>query len=119
MSISKKTVWILLDGLKVLSDRDEQRRLWLSTDPSIVASFREERTMLIGDSGLSDSLKEGGTGLGREADEVLQQLVRVLRSVDCSKTEEQIIDSAEMGAIRNLATTALRLIGHRAEELPD
>jgi hypothetical protein len=118
MSISKRTVWILLDSLKVLSDPEEQRRLWCTYDPNVIAYFKEEHMMLVHDSGLLDALRTGGTGFGKDADEVLRRLVDAVRLVD-APTEEEIIHSPEMGVVRDLAARALVLIGDRADLLPE
>lgn len=103
----------------MLSDYDEQKRLWLTYDPDVIAYFEEEHLMLVHDSGLVDALRSDGSGFGHEADAVLSRLVEAVRAVDRSNSQEEIIGSAEMALVRVLATRALALIGDRGDELPD
>jgi hypothetical protein len=97
----------ILESLEELSDRSAQRRLWLSPGDGDVSSFTEAVEMLFTDTGLGDALDQRRTGLGGEAEEAPLQLERALRDVDRSLPPGLLIESAEMGRVRELAAFAL------------
>ena len=102
----------VLSALKELSDREVQRRLWLSdgSQGAEVSSFVEAVSRLYDDSGIGDSyeFKKTGTGLGIEVDQALGQLHRALKFIDDGEGPEATIEAAAMEEVREIAS---RLLG--------
>ena len=100
------------DALRELSDRELQRRLWLSdgSGDSEVSSFAEAVEQLFTDTGLADSLHAGGTGLGAEADAALGELKMAVRKVGARHGPLQTIDDPAMAKVRTIASRLLGLL---------
>ncbi len=100
---------LIIECLQELSDPEMQRRLWLSTKDE-VSSFTEAVEQLFTDSGLEDQLHAHETGLGVAAEDALLKLETQLSQIDQNVSPSDLIDSAAMGKVRALASTALHFI---------
>jgi hypothetical protein len=105
-TVNKK---MIVEGLRELSDRAEQRRLWLSTGGE-VSSFTEAVEGLYTDSGLTFALERRTTGLGTMAEDALLDLSAALRKVDRRLDPETLIETEAMARVRRLAESALSLL---------
>lgn len=106
---------MILESLKELSDRSLQERLWTSTGAggTEVSSFTEARESLFSDSGLSEALEAGQTGLGGDPDSVLRKLHDQLMQVNSSgRPVMSVISDSAMERVRALAGEALKLLIH-------
>jgi hypothetical protein len=108
--VSWINIRLIIECLRELSDRAAQRRLWLSTGQGDVSSFTEAIEQLFTDSGLEGALQKHGTGLGGPAEDALSRLESALARVDRKMAPDRLIDSPQMDAVRQLASTALALI---------
>lgn len=111
---------IVLAALKELSDRREQERLWLSTGAagSEVSSPTEAVCALFDDSGLGQAIdwswlqRQGGRPVldaplyHQRVDGQIVALREMLRGLP-SGPPQQVIDSWQMGAVRDAASALL------------
>jgi hypothetical protein len=106
------------NALRELSDIDVQRTLWLSdgSEGTEVSSFVEAVEQLFTDTGLSDLLGAGSTGLGTELETVLRSLQLSVRNVDVRHGPKSTIDDPLMKDVRAMARQALTLL---TKEVPD
>ena len=103
---------LILDCLKELSSRDEQRRLWLAKAGE-VSSFTEVVEQLFTDSGLEELLHSRQTDMGSVIEEALLTLENLLSTVDRKLIAAALIDSEPMEKVRASAMAVLALIDDR------
>jgi len=109
------------DAIRELSDRELQRRLWLSdgSGGSQVSSFIEAGERLFTDSGLAHALQAGKTVFGIEADAALGELDFALRKVDYKHGPSRTMDDPAMTEVRTIAARLLGLLAvTRSEPSP-
>jgi len=93
------------DALTQLSDRELQLRLWLSdgSGGSDVSSFAEAVEQLFTDTGLSCELKDNGTGLGAEVDELFRLMEQEILKVNTQSGPLHTINDPAMVNVRSIA----------------
>lgn len=91
---------MIVEGLRELSNKDLQKKLWLSNGSADVSSFVEVVEHLFTDSGLSDALNEEDTGLPREIEKDIKELAKSLDSIDGNRQPIEIIEDTKMSDIR-------------------
>lgn len=102
----------ICDPLRELSDVESQRQLWLSdgSQGKDVSSFSEAVEQLFTDTGLSDILRSGPTGLGDSADAILKSLEVILLKVDTHHGPAQTIEDPSMEEVRAMASQLLSIL---------
>lgn len=100
------------ESLQELSNLELQKELWFSdgSNGKDVSSFDEAVEGLFTDTGLSDLLLKGQTGLGEEADTILRLMQSLLPKIDVSHGPKRTIDDPHMIEIRALAGRLLSLL---------
>jgi hypothetical protein len=105
--VSRRTA---CEALRVLSDADDQRRLWLSDGFSgaDVSSFTETVAQLFDDTGLIDELSNERNSLPAELVAILLHLDWAIDRVDARGSVQSLIDDPAMEDVRQIAARALR-----------
>jgi len=108
-TIDRQSVY---DALCELGNIDEQKRLWLSTgaNGAEVSSFSEAVEQLYTDTGLSDALLCGRTGLSQELNERFRKLNELLKTVNHRHGPSRTIDDPAMIDVRLLANEILQTL---------
>jgi hypothetical protein len=107
----KVDVGKVVERLRELSDYEYQRRVWLSNRGFEQSSFVEAVSGLFDDSGLTDSLGRRTPIFGEHVDKVLLELSRTIDQIDSRQGPAQLIEDKRMRRVRELASTALSLLG--------
>lgn len=103
---------ILIDGLKELSDKDYQKRIWLNTGdkPGMTLSFIEAANNVFDDACVIDSLREGKIIFDKKVTKALWDLHDATDAVNEFRSQEEIINDPLMEIVREKAAQALVLI---------
>lgn len=98
---------LILEGLKQLSRKDVQEKLWLSDGSTEVSSFTEAVEILFTDSALGLALEEGSTGYSRVVENKFKELDMKLSKIKRKRPSIEIINDPAMDEVRALATEIL------------
>jgi hypothetical protein len=100
----------IIEALLELSDKELQRRRWLSRGDGEVSSFSEAICQLFDDTGLGHELERGRVIFSFEMDELLRQFEASLKaagSLDRKLSRDEFISHPDMAAIRAISTAIL------------
>jgi hypothetical protein len=102
----------ILECLEELSNRQLQENLWMGKIPSKQSSFVEAVEGLFTDSGLSDELSSGRSGVSKEAELKLRELEDQVARVHAKGGPASVISDPAMPRVRELAVGVLELLKH-------
>ncbi|TAE34223.1 MAG: hypothetical protein EAY65_03000 [Alphaproteobacteria bacterium] len=108
-SIYKK---FIIEGLKELSDRDFQEKIWTNTDnpEGLVASFTEAFIQLFEDSLVINAIEAGEIVLDKKVTLALKELYNLTVPIDDYRAPKEIISDPRMILVRQKAAEALALV---------
>ena len=111
--ILTKNIYDLMEScLKELSDIEFQQRVWLKGDGAEISSFAEVVCQLFDDTGIGDELSEKQTGyiLSEELDSVLEEISKLLDSIDHRMDALKILNHPKWPKVCECSTIALKLL---------
>ena len=107
----------LIEGLKVLASKEEQRRLWLPNDSNEMSLFDEDVCYVFDDSHLSKAVDRGwlSKNCSEEFCETVRKLKKAISYVPAELAPEALMEHPRMDDVRQLSQELLALV-ERAQQ---
>ena len=99
------------EALRWLTDYEFQKSSWIANNQNFIASYNEQISWVFEDTGLDEALKAGEVVFDIPADKALRDLRTMANKINSRDfTEEALLESPHMQAIREKAAHALLMI---------
>lgn len=101
----------VIEGLRVLANYHFQKQALLNPTGPYMWIFHEDYEDIFEDTGLLEAWKAKQIVFSVEADKSLIDLAIAMKKIDSNLPDSVIVDLPEMKIVREMAATALQLMG--------